>query len=130
MIGIVMASVALFGGLLLLGVLGLLVEWIAYRMEARERQKNQGVGLAAEIQKRSGGKLMSGALKVARIVCERCEDKESDGCVNCIVRLAYDAEDDRLARIYRIECRETGRRFRSRHEHKRCQEFKQGRKRY
>lgn len=39
MIGIVMASVALFGGLLLLGVLGLLVEWIAYRMKARERQK-------------------------------------------------------------------------------------------
>lgn len=39
MIGIVMASVALFGGLLLLGVLGLLVEWIAYRMEAGERQK-------------------------------------------------------------------------------------------
>ena len=73
---------------------------------------------------------MSGALKVARIVCERCEDKESDGCVNCIVKLAYDAEDDRLARIYRIECRETGRRFRSRYEHKRCQELKQGRKRY
>ena len=65
---------------------------------------------------------MSGALKVARIVCERCEDKESDGCVNCIVRLAYDAEDDRLARIYRIECRETGRRFRARYEHKRCQD--------
>lgn len=39
MIGIVMASVALFGGLLLLGVLGLLVEWIAYRMGARERRK-------------------------------------------------------------------------------------------
>ena len=55
-----------------------------------------------------------GALKVARIVCERCEDKESDGCDNCIVRLAYDAEDERLARIYRIECRETGRRFRVR----------------
>lgn len=39
MIGIVMASAALFGGLLLLGALGLLVEWIAYRMEARERRK-------------------------------------------------------------------------------------------
>lgn len=39
MIGIVMASVALFGGLLLLGVLGLLVEWIAYRMEVKERKK-------------------------------------------------------------------------------------------
>ena len=39
MIGIIMASAALFGGLLLLGALGLLVEWIAYRMEARERQK-------------------------------------------------------------------------------------------
>ena len=34
---------------------------------------------------------MSGALKAARTVCERCEDKESDGCNNCIVRLAYDA---------------------------------------
>lgn len=39
MIGIIMASAALFGGLLLLGALGLLVEWIAYRMEARERRK-------------------------------------------------------------------------------------------
>lgn len=39
MIGIVMASAALFGGLLVLGTLGLLVEWIAYRMEARERRK-------------------------------------------------------------------------------------------
>lgn len=39
MIGIVMASAALFSGLLLFGALGLLVEWIAYRMEARERRK-------------------------------------------------------------------------------------------
>lgn len=39
MIGIVMASAALFGGLLVLGTLGLLVEWIAYRMEAKERRK-------------------------------------------------------------------------------------------
>ena len=39
MIGIVMASAALFGGLLLLGALGLLVEWIAYRMEAKKRKK-------------------------------------------------------------------------------------------
>ena len=39
MIGIVMASAALFGGLLLLGALGLLVEWIAYRMEVKERKK-------------------------------------------------------------------------------------------
>ena len=73
---------------------------------------------------------MSGALKAGRIVCERCEDKESDGCDNCIVRLAYDAEDERLARIYRIECRETGRGFCVRGEHKRGQEVKQGRKRY
>lgn len=73
---------------------------------------------------------MMGALKVARAVCDRCEDKESDGCDNCIVRMAYDAEDERLAQIYRIECRETGRRFRARYEHKRCQELKQGRKRY
>lgn len=39
MIGIVMASAALFSGLLLFGALGLLVEWIAYRMEVRERKK-------------------------------------------------------------------------------------------
>lgn len=39
MIGIVMASAALFCGLLLLGVLELLVEWIAYRIEAKERKK-------------------------------------------------------------------------------------------
>lgn len=39
MIGIVMASAALFGGLLVLGTLGLLVEWIAYRMEVKERKK-------------------------------------------------------------------------------------------
>ena len=64
---------------------------------------------------------MSGALKAARTVCDRCEDKESDGCDNCIVRLTYDAEDDRLARIYRIECRETGRRFRARYEDKRSE---------
>ena len=39
MIGIVMASAALFSSLLLFGALGLLVEWIAYRMEVRERKK-------------------------------------------------------------------------------------------
>lgn len=39
MIGIIMASAALFGGLLLLGALGLLVEWIAYRMEVKKRKK-------------------------------------------------------------------------------------------
>ena len=39
MIGIVMASAALFSALLLFGALGLLVEWIAYRMEAKERRK-------------------------------------------------------------------------------------------
>ena len=39
MIGIVMASAALFSGLLLFGALGLLVEWIAYRIEAKERKK-------------------------------------------------------------------------------------------
>lgn len=39
MIGIVMASATLFSGLLLFGALGLLVEWIAYRMEAKERKK-------------------------------------------------------------------------------------------
>ena len=39
MIGIVMASATLFSGLLLFGALGLLVEWIAYRMEAKERRK-------------------------------------------------------------------------------------------
>ena len=39
MIGIVMASAALFSALLLFGALGLLVEWIAYRMEVKERRK-------------------------------------------------------------------------------------------
>ena len=39
MIGIVVASAVLFGGLLLLGTLGLLVEWIAYRIEVKERKK-------------------------------------------------------------------------------------------
>lgn len=39
MIGIVIASAALFSGLLLFGALGLLVEWIAYRMEVKERKK-------------------------------------------------------------------------------------------
>lgn len=39
MIGIVMASAALFSSLLLFGALGLLVEWIAYRMEVKERKK-------------------------------------------------------------------------------------------
>ena len=39
MIGLIMGSAFLFGGLLAFGALGLLVEWIAYRMEARERRK-------------------------------------------------------------------------------------------
>ena len=39
MIVLIMGSAFLFGGLLLFGTLGLLVEWIAYRMEARERRK-------------------------------------------------------------------------------------------
>lgn len=39
MIGLIMGSAFLFGGLLLFGALGLLVEWIAYRMEAKERRK-------------------------------------------------------------------------------------------
>ena len=39
MIGLIMGSAFLFGSLLLFGALGLLVEWIAYRMEARERRK-------------------------------------------------------------------------------------------
>ena len=39
MIGIVIASAALFSALLLFGALGLLVEWIAYRMEVEERKK-------------------------------------------------------------------------------------------
>lgn len=39
MIVLIMGSAFLFGGLLLFGALGLLVEWIAYRMEARERRK-------------------------------------------------------------------------------------------
>ena len=39
MIGLIMGSAFLFGSLLLFGTLGLLVEWIAYRMEVRERKK-------------------------------------------------------------------------------------------
>lgn len=39
MIGLIMGSAFLFGSLLLFGALGLLVEWIAYRMEERERRK-------------------------------------------------------------------------------------------
>lgn len=73
---------------------------------------------------------MSGALKAARTVCEHCEDKESDGCENCIVKLAYDAEDERLAKIYKIECGAIGKAFRSNYMRKRCMEIKQGRRRY
>lgn len=39
MIGIIVTSAMLFGSLLLFGALGLLVEWIAYRMETKERKK-------------------------------------------------------------------------------------------
>ena len=39
MIGLIMGSAFLFGGLLLFGALGLLVEWIAYRMEVKECKK-------------------------------------------------------------------------------------------
>lgn len=39
MIVLIMGSAFLFGSLLLFGPLGLLVEWIAYRMEVRERKK-------------------------------------------------------------------------------------------
>ena len=39
MIGLIMGIAFLFGSLLLVGTLGLLVEWIAYRMEVKERKK-------------------------------------------------------------------------------------------
>ena len=39
MIGLIMGSAFLFGSLLMLGVVGLLEEWIAYRMETRKRRK-------------------------------------------------------------------------------------------
>ena len=39
MIVLIMGIAFLFGSLLLFGALGLLVEWIAYRMEAKERRK-------------------------------------------------------------------------------------------
>lgn len=39
MIGLIMGSAFLFGSLLLFGALGLLVEWIACRIEAKERRK-------------------------------------------------------------------------------------------
>lgn len=73
---------------------------------------------------------MSGPLKSERSKCADCENLGEECPENCIVKMLYDANDERLARIYRIECRETGRRFRARYEHKRCQELKQGRKRY
>lgn len=73
---------------------------------------------------------MGGALKVTRVICERCEDKESDGCDSCIVKLAYDAEDERLAKLYKVECGAIGRIFRAAYTRKRCMEIKQGRKRY
>ena len=39
MIVLIMGIAFLFGSLLLFGALGLLVEWIAYRMEAKKRKK-------------------------------------------------------------------------------------------
>lgn len=39
MLGVMIMLGFLFGFMLALGVLGLLVEWIAYRMEAKERKK-------------------------------------------------------------------------------------------
>lgn len=39
MIGLIMGSAFLFGSLLLFGTLGLLAEWIAYKMEEGERKK-------------------------------------------------------------------------------------------
>ena len=42
MIVLIMGSAFLCGGLLLFGALGLLVEWIACRMEAKERKKVKG----------------------------------------------------------------------------------------
>ena len=39
MIGLIMGVAFLFGSLLLFGALGLLVEWITYRMEVKERKK-------------------------------------------------------------------------------------------
>lgn len=39
MIGLIMGSAFLFGSLLVFGALGLLVEWIAYRMDVKERKK-------------------------------------------------------------------------------------------
>lgn len=39
MIGLIVGSAFLIGSLLVFGALGLLVEWIAYRMEVKERKK-------------------------------------------------------------------------------------------
>ena len=39
MIGLIMGIAFLYGSLLVFGALGLLVEWIAYRMEVKERKK-------------------------------------------------------------------------------------------
>ena len=43
MIGLIMGSAFLFGSLLLFGALGLLMEWIAYRMDVKERKKVKAV---------------------------------------------------------------------------------------
>ena len=43
MIGLIMGIAFLFGGLLLFGLLGLLVEWITYRTEVKERKKVKAV---------------------------------------------------------------------------------------
>lgn len=40
-----------------------------------------------------------------------CADKESDGCDNCIVKMAYDAEDERLARYTRSSAGQSEERF-------------------
>ena len=44
MIGLIMGSVFLFGSLLVFGALGLLVEWIAYRLEVKARKKDKAAG--------------------------------------------------------------------------------------
>lgn len=39
-------------------------------------------------------------VKCKRTVCEKCDDKN---CLNCIAGMLYDAEDERLAKIYQRE---------------------------
>ena len=73
---------------------------------------------------------MGGPLKSERSKCADCENLGGECPENCIVKMLYDANDERLARIYKDECGAIGKAFRAAYNRKRCQEIKQGRRRY